>query len=516
MGRAKFSLGSFRGRKVAVVGMGKSNQALARYLIREGAEITCFDRKTSEEMGAAYEELSRFGVRWSLGSGYLSPLTDFKWIFLTPGMKKSQSAIVEARRRGAVISSEIGLFMDRCRCEIGAVTGSAGKTTTCTLAGMILRESLPGIPVYVGGNIGSVLIEQVDDIPEDARVVLELSSFQLELVTRSPHVAVVLNVRPNHLDIHDSYEEYVEAKKRIYRFQESGDWCFLNRDDGVTYGFAGECPGGVGYFTVSSREPGGTSATGGAIQRYPVAWADGSGLYVEPGPLVGSRDASPEWTQDESGLQRIAGRSDLLVPGEHNISNMLAAALLTTAMGATPSGISSAIKAFRGVEHRIEFTRELRGVKYFNDSKATTPDMTMALLEAIPGPLVLILGGYDKGLSFEALAEKVAKRGCPIITIGKTAEKIEAALGAAWREHSPEAGSPDVERAGSLDEAVRLAAAKAEEYTGLSALGSAGKERIQRKGTCTVALSPACASYDMFTDFEERGRLFKEAVMRLE
>ena len=223
MGRAKFSLGSFRGRKVAVVGMGKSNQALARYLIREGAEITCFDRKTSEEMGAAYEELSRFGVRWSLGSGYLSPLTDFKWIFLTPGMKKSQSAIVEARRRGAVISSEIGLFMDRCRCEIGAVTGSAGKTTTCTLAGMMLRESLPGIPVYVGGNIGSVLIEQVDDIPEDARVVLELSSFQLELVTRSPHVAVVLNVRPNHLDIHDSYEEYVEAKKRIYRFQESGD-----------------------------------------------------------------------------------------------------------------------------------------------------------------------------------------------------------------------------------------------------------------------------------------------------
>jgi UDP-N-acetylmuramoylalanine--D-glutamate ligase len=495
-------LGSFQGRRVAVVGMGKSNRALAKYLLREGALVTCFDRKTAAHLGQACVELSSLGAKWSLGDRYLDALPSFTWVFLTPGMKKNLPEIERARENGAVVSDEIALFLERCRARVAAVTGSAGKTTTCTLAGMMLRESLPEAPVYVGGNIGEVLIENADSIPDDALVVLELSSFQLELLQQSPPACLVLNVRPNHLDIHDSFEDYVAAKKRIYQFQKAQDWCVLNLDDPLTRDMARECPGNVGFFTLDA----------GAAQRafdagHAVAWLDGEDLRMRAPSRYGLN------ALDRGGEPvRLAGRKDFLVPGLHNVSNALGAALLSTIMGATACGIGRAIRAFAGVEHRIELVREVGGVTYVNDSIATSPDRTEALLEAVPGPLVLILGGYDKGLPFDGLARAVIARDCAVVTMGKTAAKIEEALRdaagpkkadrsttgrdmAGMREARAVAGL-DVTRAGSLEEAVSLATAKA------------------RPGS-SVVLSPACASFDMFADFEERGRLFKEIVRRL-
>lgn len=481
-------LGNFAGRQVAVVGMGKSNQSLCRYLVREGASITCFDRKTPVELGRAYHELRSLGVGWSLGERYLDTLPGYPWIFLTPGMKKHLPQIVEARVRGAVISNETALFLERCKAAVSAVTGSAGKTTTCTLVGRMLRESLPETPVYVGGNIGTVLIEEVDSIAEESLVVLELSSFQLELLTKSPEASLVLNLQPNHLDIHESYRDYVEAKKRVFRFQKGQDWCVLNLDDPVTCGMSRECPGKVAYFTVDPRRAGEALGRG-----FPVTWLEGDDLVMAcPSGEV------PGYGRDPS---KIAGAGDLLIPGRHNVSNALGAAMLAAIVGGTPEGMRQGIRSFAGVPHRIEFVAEIGSVRYYNDSIATSPDRTMALLEAVSGPLVVIMGGYDKGIPFDDLAARLVARGCAVVTLGNTAPKIERALQDAWLAAEPTGGAGpraplNVTRAASLEEAVRTASSKA--VPGGS-----------------VALSPACASFDMFADFEERGLRFKELVRGL-
>lgn len=480
--------GSFRGRHVAVVGVGKSNKALCRYLAEEGARISCFDRKSRDELGQTFEELSVLGVSWSLGPGYLCSLPEYREIFLTPGMKKNLPEIARARANGAVISSETDLLMQRCRGKVVGVTGSAGKTTATTVLSMMLKESLPGRPVYVGGNIGPVLIETVDEIEEDAIVILELSSFQLELATVSPSIALVLNVRPNHLDVHETFGDYVAAKKRIFRFQRLHDRCILNLDDPAARGFAPQCPGKAGFFSLDAK------AVSQALARYPEgvgAWLDGDDLVV-----------SAVWPEPEA----VASRSDLRVPGLHNVSNVLGAALVAGLAGAAPDGIRRAVRAFRGVEHRIELVRTWRGVDFYNDSIATSPDRTLALMSALQGPLVLILGGYDKGLPFEDLAREIVSRGCVVVTLGNTAGKIEEAIGRAWAERRTGSGEvqrlddqghrPDVTRVVSLEHAVAIAAAKAQ--PGFS-----------------VALSPACASFDMFPNFEERGRAFRAAVERL-
>ena len=482
------TLGSFKDRDVAVVGLGKSNQALARYLLREGARVTCCDRKTSSELGVAYEELTSQGVSWNLGEDYLRSLPVFPVVFLTPGMKKNLPEIAEARRSGALITNEIALFLDRCAARVCGVTGSAGKTTTSTLMGLMLRKSLPATEVYVGGNIGAVLIENVDQIPAGALVVLELSSFQLELVGRSPEISAVLNIRPNHLDIHDSYDDYVDAKKNIFRTQSERGFCILNLDDPVTRDMAAECRGETAFFTLDPAAARREIAAG-----HPVAWLKG-------GELLLSAPHKSHISLD-SDVVRLAGAEEFLVPGKHNIANALTAALGSLALGGSVAGTGRAIRAFKGVEHRIEFVREHRGVRYYNDSIATSPDRTEALLGAVSGPLTLILGGYDKGIPFGDLADRVVVRGCSVITLGNTAPAIEEALQDAWKRrqaagHGSAAAALDVTRVSSLEQAVQIAAAR-------SAPGA------------SVALAPACASYDMFSNFEERGRAFKELVMRL-
>jgi len=525
--------GTFSGKSVAVVGMGRSNQALCRYLLREGAKVTCFDRKSREEMGHVYDEFSRFGVGWSLGPGYLEKLPSFRQIFLTPGMKKNQPEIVEARGKGALISTEIGLFLERCKGKVAGITGSAGKTTTASLAYAMLRESLPQRQIYLGGNIGSVLIEKVDEIPEDAVVVLELSSFQLELCTKSPEVALILNIRPNHLDIHESFQDYVDAKSRIYRFQREKDLSILNFDDPVTRGLLAEPRGEVHVYSlepyrpalfeskVVGRDTAGSASSGPETSGYRNPGSPGAkvrkGAWLSDGRLIVGEFFSGY------GAIEVAKEKDFLIPGKHNISNALGAILLSLAAGANLSGIRKAVESFKGIEHRIEFVREIDGVRYYNDSIATSPDRTMALLETLQGPLVIILGGYDKGLPFDGLAQEIVARGCKVITLGKSAPKIEEAIWKAWQESQNRkekqrghAGAEGQARQAKKETPEDL---EAVEYPFLGRVSSL-QEAVYLARECakpgySVALSPACASFDMFRDFEERGRIFKDIVVRM-
>jgi len=452
---------------VAVVGMGISNTALARYLLKRGAKLTCFDRKGPSELGPVFRE---FGsqVAWSLGEDYLGDLPSYKWIFLTPGMRKDDPAIKAARSGGAFVSTEIDLFLHLCRAPVAGITGSSGKTTTVSMTGAILRESFPPDRVFVGGNIGQVLLEKADEIPPDARVVLELSSFQLQLTHKSPHVAAVLNVSPNHLDVHESFQEYVASKKNILRYQTERDWAVLNADDPAVARFAGACRGRVSWFGLfEDRQNKG---------RKPEQ--DSPGAVLRDDTLFLRTDSGAEFP--------VLKSSELPLPGRHNVFDALAAMAISSLMGAGINAMRRALCDFKGLEHRIEFVAEVEGVHYYNDSIATSPDRTLACLDALRGPLVLILGGYDKGLPYNELARKVVTRGIHCVILGEAAPKIRKALidaGGAHLTHT----ETDFERA------VRAAAEMA-------------------KPGYSVVLSPACASYDMFSNFEERGRRFKEIV----
>jgi len=452
---------SWEGRKVAVVGLGASNLPLARYLVSKGALVTGFDRKESDQIQAAHDEMSRLGIDLSLGSEYLDRLVGFDSVFLTPGMKKDLPQIVAARNAGAEISSETRLFLDLCDATVVGVTGSAGKTTTTTLTAEFLKRD-GSRRVWMGGNIGNPLIDKVERIQADSIVVLEMSSFQLQTVDKSPGVSIITNISPNHLDVHSSMDEYIEAKKNIFRFQRDGDVSILNADNPVTAGMAADCPAGV--LTFSRRDRAG-------------------GAFVEEGAIVlGFGDG-----------ERVITVEDIRIRGLHNIENALAATSAAAWLGAKPADIAEVLRTFPGVEHRLELVREKDGVAFFNDSIATAPDRTIAALNTIDGAKVLILGGYDKHLPFDELAREVVERVQAVVTVGATAARIEKAI----EEAAAVAGrGPTVTRCSTFAEAVEAAAAQA------------------RPGY-SVLLSPACASYDMFRNFEERGRLFKELVARM-
>lgn len=445
------------GRSAVVVGIGLSNLALIRYLLQKGAKVTACDRRTPEQLGERAGELARLGVSLSTGEGYLAPLADHGLIFLTPGMPKHLPEIEAARQRGATISGEIGLVLDRVKAPVVAVTGSAGKTTTTTLIGAILKAS--GRETYVGGNIGTVLIERVEEIPPDAAVVLELSSFQLQLVRRSPNISVITNISPNHLDVHASMEEYVEAKKAIFRYQSASDWLILNADDPLVRSFAAGAPGHVVLFSRKG-DPGGKNAA-----------------FIRDGQVVWRRNGQelPTLFVDEIQLM-----------GLHNQENVLAAMAATYLAGAPMSAVRDVLTTFTGVEHRLEPVRELDGAKWYNDSKATSPTEAVAALTTLPAPIVLIAGGSDKGIPFDPIAPLVAEKVKSLILTGPTADKIDEAVRRGGY-------TGPVQRAAEMGEAVALARQA-------SAPGD------------YVLLSPACASFDAYRNFEERGRHFKALV----
>lgn len=467
----------FEGSRAAVVGLGVSNLAVARFLLEAGAAVTVFDRKPAETLGERYRALAGEPVGWVLGDGYLGELAAraaaFDRVFLTPGMRKDLPELEAARRSGAAFDSEMGLFFRYCRAPIVGITGSAGKTTTTALAGRMLEAA--GRRVFVGGNIGRPLLPLVDAIGPDDAAVLEMSSFQLQMLDRSPHVGVFLNLRPNHLDMHADFEEYFEAKKNVFRFQGPADTAVLNAEDPAVAGCAAAAPGRVAWFSRAGEVARGAFLRGGEVIV--------RGLGAAPG---GGAAGADEVAAGEA--------ADLALPGAHNLANALAALAAAAAFGADPRRAWAGVRGFRGVEHRLEFVRERDGVRFYNDSIATAPDRTLAALASFEAPLVLIAGGYDKRIPFDELGERVAERVRALVLVGRTAPKIRAAVEAAAARRGVR--GPEILEARDFPGAVALAAAAA------------------RPGD-VVLLSPACASYDLFNNYEERGRLFKDLVRAL-
>lgn len=450
-----------RGKRVAFCGLGGSNLPLVKRFAKEGAIVTARDRRSREKLGQTAGQLEALGVRLCLGEGYLDDL-DEDVLFRTPGMSFANPALQQARQRGSLVTSETELFLECCPCPVLGVTGSDGKTTTTTVLAKILEHA--GRRVFVGGNIGKPLLPLLEQLrPEDC-VVAELSSFQLMSFRQSPRVAVVTNISPNHLDWHKDMQEYVDAKKNIFLHQSGLSRTVLNLDNEITAGFAPLVRGQALLFSRRQRVENG-------------CWLDGHTMMFS---LRGADTA-------------IMDVRDIKVPGWHNVENYMAAACAAWGL-AGAADVQAVAKEFPGVPHRAELVRESGGVRWYNDSIATTPSRTVrGMLGLFDQPILLIAGGYDKQIPFAPLAQPVCAHVKVLVLLGATAPKIEAAVKAAPNYR---AGAPLILHADSLEQAVALCQAHA-------ASGD------------IVALSPACASFDMFPNYETRGDRFRELVQKL-
>lgn len=464
-----------KGKRAAIVGIGVTNVPLIRFLAAHGVRITACDQKQEDSLASELRSLAGLDVQYLLGPGYLDALPGFDIVYLSPGVNPGQPEIEAARRAGAAISSEIDLVLRLSAATTVGITGSSGKTTTTTLAGLILREDArrhhPARQVLVGGNIGAPVIERVLTCGPDDLIVLELSSFQLKPLEVSPRVAAVLNVTPNHLDVHPSMEDYVWSKENIVRYQSDDDWAVFGADNDVTQLMAERAPGQIMFFSVSRPVP--------------------RGAFLDGDRLVMRWSAGPGSGESRAGDIVVAQRSDLKIPGLHNVQNALAAIAVCAAAGADPEAMRDAIAAFSGVEHRLEPAGEIGGVIFINDSIATTPSRTIAALKAMERPIVLIAGGYDKHLPFDEMARAALGKVHTVALVGVTADRIQQA----FEEAADGAGAvpPAIIRADTFREAVEAA-------------------RLASRPGDAVLLSPACASYGLFRNFEERGRTFKQLV----
>ena len=454
---------SLRGRKVAVMGIGlRSGVPLINFLVEQGSIVTAFDQKKTEQLGDVQKALVGKNVEYVLGGEYLKQLEGYDLLFKTPIMRPDLPELLKAVAEGARLTSEIELVFDLAQAPITAVTGSDGKTTTTSLIYAILKEA--GREAYLGGNIGQSLIEQILDIPATAHIVLELSSFQLLPMKQSPRVAVVTNISPNHLDVHSSYAEYVAAKANIWRYQSQEDYVVLNYDDSTTRAMAPHVPGQVVYFSRQSEVP--------------------CGVFVR------GRDLCFRWQGAE---QHIGDISGLKLLGGHNIANVQAAAAACLIQGISSEVVARAVTTFTPVEHRLELVRELGAVRYYNDPIASSPTRTMAGIQAIGGDILLIAGGSDKNVPFDELALAIVDQVRAVALIGATADKIAMAINDAEQKKGKRVTKRNFP---TLQSAVLWC-------------------QKQAKPGSSVMLSPGCASFDMFRDFEDRGRKFKAIVNSL-
>ncbi len=452
--------GEYGGRRVTVVGVGRSNTPLVEFLLRAGAIVSARDRKCREELGEIAGEFEEKGVRLILGDGYLNGITE-EVIFRTPGMRYDKPELAAAVAGGAKLTSEMQLFFELCPCPIIGITGSDGKTTTTTLIAELLRAE--GKWVFLGGNIGKPLLPEVEFMTPSDFAVVELSSFQLHTMTRSPSVAVITNLSPNHLDYHTDMEEYRAAKENILRYQKPGDRAVLNYSNPYTRAAAESAAGRVTFFSSKERS-GGKDA-----------------LYLEGDRIM-------------RGDEILLERGEIRLPGLHNVENYMAAIAAVEGL-VSPETIRQVAESFPGVEHRIEYVRELDGVTYYNSSIDSSPTRTMAALEAFgEKKLLVILGGYDKKIPYDPLGEPLCRHAKAVFLTGATAEKIRDAILASpsYRE-----GAPAITMAPSLAEATEAA-------------------RKAAKPGDVVLLSPASASFDAFRNFEERGAFFKKLVQGFE
>ena len=452
---------SIREKSIGIIGIGVSNEPLITMLLSAGCHVTACDKCSPEEMGEEAQKLLALGANLRLGEDYLENL-DFDVIFRTPGLMPFEEHLERARQRGSIVTSEMEVFFQTCPCRVIAVTGSDGKTTTTTIISELLKAA--GFTVHLGGNIGKPLLCETPQMKAEDVAVLELSSFQLHSMLCRPSVSVITNISPNHLDKHKDFEDYVDAKKSIYRHQKASDVLVLNADDGRTPEFAAEAHSQIRLFST------GREVTDGVFCR------DGMVLRARQGQVT------PILKSDE-----------ILLPGVHNLMNYMAAFAATE--GDVPDEICRRVAmSFRGVEHRLETVRVRRGVTYINDSIGTSPTRTIAGLHALKTKPIVIAGGYDKHIPFDTLGDELCQNAKAVLVTGATADKIAQAVKA-----SPYFASSGLilKKIDGFDAAVMTASEMAEEGD-------------------IVLLSPACAAFDAFKNFAERGRHFKKLIMELE
>lgn len=452
---------SIRGKRIALIGMGRSHLPLIPLFTKYGASVVACDKRDRKALGEAADRAERDGATLSLGAHYLDDL-DVDVALRTPGMPFWCAELNALRDRGVTITSEMEIFFDICPCRIFAVTGSDGKTTTTTVISEMLKEE--GYTVHIGGNIGKPLLPEIESITPDDVAVVELSSFQLISMRQSPDVAVVTNLEPNHLDIHKDMEEYIEAKKNIILYQNKDSKAVLNYDNEITRFFAEDCQGKVDFFSRRGKVSSGARLEGESI------------VYREDG-----KDYD------------VLNIRDIRIPGMHNVENYMAAVCAVWGVVSLKT-IRKVAREFAGVEHRAEFVRELDGVKYYNDSIASSPTRTAnGTLALYDFKIVLIAGGYDKHLDYTGLGTVICNKVRVAILMGATADKIETAIrnSSAYSE-----GNPVIIRVANMEEAVKAA-----------------RENAVRGDI--VSMSPASASFDLYKDFDARGKHFKALVNAL-
>ena len=443
---------SLIGKKIVVLGLGVSNRPLVRLLLRYGCHVTGCDRTPREKLDSDVLALEADGCQLRVGDTYLDDLTA-DVVFRTPGMHPAHPALEALRVSGAKITSEMEIFFELCPCKIIAVTGSDGKTTTATLIAEFLKAA--GKTIYLGGNIGTPLLPVCDQMTADDIVVVELSSFQLMDMERSAHVAVITNLSPNHLDVHKDMEEYLTAKKNIFKYQTAADKLILNADNAITATYRGN--GTTRFF---SRK-----ANADACLKGDEIFCDGA---------------------------KVVEKCDILLPGEHNVENYMAAILAVEGL-VENDVIRQVAKTFGGVEHRIELVRVKDGVRFYNDSIASSPSRTIAGLRSFPEKVLLIAGGYDKHIPYDVLGPEICKHVKTVFVNGATGKQIRESVERS-AEYTP--GKPEIVDCADFADAVSKAAAAA----------TAGD---------VVLMSPASAAFDQFKNFMERGKYYKKLVMEL-
>jgi UDP-N-acetylmuramoylalanine--D-glutamate ligase len=445
-----------RGKRVLVVGLARTGVATSLFCAARGAIVTATDSRTEIEIGEAISKLKDAGVTLELGSHREKTFLDQDLIVPSPGVPADEAHLQAARAKGITIWSEIEMAYRFMKGRLIGITGSNGKTTTTSLVEHILKTS--GMQTILAGNIGTPLIGCVDAMNDDTCTVVELSSFQLELIdTFRPNTSVFLNLTPDHLDRHHTFEAYGAAKARIFENQTGEDAAILNADDAATTPYAPSLPR-VYWFSRKQR----------------VA----QGTYLRDEEIVFRQDGAEE---------TLLKLEDIPLAGAHNVENTLAAAAAARLAGAPAAAIAKGVRTFAGVEHRLEFVAEIAGVRYYNDSKATNVDATLKALDAFPGRILIILGGKDKGSDYAPLQKPLREKAILALLIGAAAEKIEKQI----------SGSVALERAETLERAVETASHAAQ------------------RGD-VVLLAPACASFDQFQNYEHRGRVFKDLVRQLE
>lgn len=449
-------------KKVAIIGLGVSHNDLIVMMRKKGINITLLDKRDKNAIGEQYYELEKMGVNFCLGENYLNSLTDYDVVFRAPGVYYLKDELTKARENGVVITSEMEVFFDLCPCKIYALTGSDGKTTTSTLISEMLKAS--GKRVHLGGNIGRALLPIIEEIKQDDVCVIELSSFQLISMKKSPDVAVITNIAPNHLDVHKDMNEYVESKMNLILHQNAFSKTILNLDNKPCFELNKFVRGNLLYFSRKQKPKKGT--------------------YLDEKCNI--------CRINNENTQILFNKEEIKLPGIHNVENYLAA-IAAVGDEATDEAILNVAREFGGVEHRIEFVRTIDGVKYYNDSIASSPTRTIAGLNSFDKKLIVIAGGYDKKIPYEPLGPVLTKRAKILILLGATAKKIEQAVISC--DDFKESGLKII-HVDTLEQAVLKA-----------------KENAMQGDIIT--LSPASASFDLYKNFEERGKHFKRIVNEL-